>query len=70
LYILQGLILVFSALRVFFLFGASAAGRPQRPASDSVGVGGVVAKPSIMYRWEVGQEVGQEAGEDVYCVER
>ena len=50
----------------FFLFGASAAGRPRRPASDSVGVGGVVAKPIVMYRWEV----GPEAGEDVYCVER
>ena len=48
-----------------FLFGASAAGRPRRPASDS-GVGGVVAKPIVMYRWEV----GPEAGEDVYCVER
>ncbi len=48
------------------MFGASAAGRPRRPASDSIGVGGVVAKQIIMYRWEV----GQEAGEDVYCVER
>ena len=48
------------------MFGASAAGRPRRPASDSIGVGGVVAKPIVMYRWEV----GPEAEEDVYCVER
>jgi hypothetical protein len=48
-----------------FLFEASAAGRPRRPASDS-GVGGVVAKPIVMYRWEV----GPEAGEDVCCLER
>jgi hypothetical protein len=48
------------------LFGASAAGRPRRLASDSIGVGGVVAKPIVMYRWEV----GPEAREDMYCVER
>ncbi len=48
------------------MFGASAAGRPLRPASDSIGVGGVIAKPIVMYRWEV----GPETGEDVYCVER
>jgi hypothetical protein len=29
-------------------------------------VGGVVAKPIVMYRWEV----GPEAGEDVYCLKR
>ncbi len=48
------------------MFGASAAGWPRRQASDSIGVGGVVAKPIVMYRWEV----GPEAGEDMYCVER
>jgi hypothetical protein len=31
-----------------FLFGASAAGRPRRPASDSIGVGGVVAFFSML----------------------
>ena len=41
-----------------FLFGASAAGRPRRPASDSIRVGGVVAKPIVMYRWEVRPEAG------------
>ncbi len=37
-------------------------GRPPIPSEW----GGVVAKPIVMYRWEV----GPEAGEDVYCVER
>ena len=40
------------------MFGASAAGRPQRPASGFIGVGGVVAKPIVMYRWEVRPEAG------------
>ncbi len=49
-----------------FLFGASAAGQPRRPASGFIGAGGVVAKPAVMYRWEV----GPEAEEDVYCLKR
>jgi len=38
------------------LSGASTAGRPRRPASGPDGVGGVIAKPNVMCRGEVGLE--------------
>jgi hypothetical protein len=38
------------------LSGASTAGRPRRPASGPDGVGGVIAKPNVMCRGEVGPE--------------
>jgi hypothetical protein len=36
--------------------GASTAGRPRRPALGPNGVGGVIAKPNVMCRGEVGPE--------------